>query len=701
MLKDRVQEIMREKRITASDLAKESGLSRSMISKIISGDRGQKISHTTIYSIANALGTTPKHLTERNKDLATLREVINRCDNQIFKRRVDEVERLATGLFRIALPYFTPHEASHCEAVEKYLNQIIWGTEKEPVSLGENNFEPTPEEAMYLLSAAWLHDIGMMYGIFPGEKPSDLIGDTPRVMRLRDEHEMRTVRYIQDEWNLFPWPAYEKTLVSVVCKYHRRHHPINTFDPVQIISEYDGKPVRLVLLAALLRLADACDEDQSHAPGSLMELYKSLEMPTDAAAHWERAKLVRGIYFDHTNRAITLTGFCVPKFDFGLGEFDLREIIDIVREDIEEELRSVQQILLPYPNVYFGEVKSGIYRGARPELDQEEVYLSLWPYLLDKPRSGTEAAGGLAQMLLFAVKDGQKTGNLGTAWQDSTLFPIMSKTQELRPFDFMIRNLCHGVKAILSESPPEGKSTDRLIAYLESFLKEINVNCRKMAQHAQNVIEPEDVLIVHGYSTNVAKFLENVRPMYGNSLYIVDYHEPTGNVQVGPSENQKMTTFANKLDFDRVTFLHLAAVPQALNDLRRKNIACKVLMGTRGVLTSKDFLCKVGSYILVSTAKKFGAQVIAFADTKKFLVDGKSDDDVAACERFFLLKKMRKRDATMIETMCLTPTIDLVPKELVDLVVTEDGVFESDAVPIPAKDQASETSARIERQKGR
>ena len=97
-------------------------------------------------------------------------------------QRVDEALRLARGLFEeghgfVPLPYFTPHKESHAEAVEKILDQIIWGGGQ----LGDRDFVPTPEEAMYLVSAAWLHDIGMMYGIFPGERPADLVGDVSRV----------------------------------------------------------------------------------------------------------------------------------------------------------------------------------------------------------------------------------------------------------------------------------------------------------------------------------------------------------------------------------------------------------------------------------------------------------------------------------------------------------------------------------------
>lgn len=623
------------------------------------------------------------------KAARTLRDVIEHYDNQnlkeILKKRLDEVERLANGLFElkdcVPLPYFTPHDASHCDSIEKYLNQIIWGTEGQPVTLSEYDFMPTPEEAMYLLSAAWSHDIGMRYGIFEGEKPADLAGDTARVMRLREEHEMRTVKYIHEEWKLFPWDDYQKNLLSVICKYHRRHHPISTFEPARRVSRYDGRTIRLVVLAALLRLADACHEDQSRAPGCLMALYRSLGMPENARVHWERAKLIPAVHFDHTNRRIILTGCCLPKFDFGLGEFDLAEIIDIVREDVEEELHSVQQILLRYPNVYFGEVTAEIFPPS--EIDEEKQYLAVWPYLLEKPRGSTEAAAALAQMFLIAVKEGKKTGNLGKAWQDNTLFPIMNKTQESRPVDFMIRNLCQGVKDILLKPLSAAKLAKSLIKYLKGFLVEINQSCQKITEFAPDLIGANDVVVVHGYCRNIAEFLKTLKEKCGNTLYIAGYQEPFAKVQLGPSENQRMVTFADELGFDKVRLVSLAALPQALEELKRKRTRCKVLLGTHGVLKTKGFLCKVGSCTIANTAKEFGAQVIAFAEERKFLTNGESEQEVASPEKLFSSDRMCERHPTMIDTMCLTPEIDLVGKELVDLVLTEKGAFPPDSIPVP------------------
>lgn len=627
----------------------------------------------------------------------TLRGVVR--TRSVCADKFDEAEKLARSLFNkegcVPLPYFTEHGVEHCKSVEKYLNQIIWGTEKESLALGEHDFVPTPEEAMYLLSAAWLHDIGMRYGIFESENPDDLKGDFKKKLKLRNEHEFRSIQYIHDVWkDTCSWEEDEKTWLTNICACHRQHNPINTFDPVQIISQYDGKPVRLMVLAALLRLADGCDVDQSRAPGSLMALYISLGMSQDSLNHWEKARLIMGVDFDHTNRKITLESRCPPRYDFDLGSFDLAEVVEIIRHDVEKELWSVQQVLLPYPNTYFGEVKHNIYYPYYLKLEKEKQYLGLWPYLLDKPSSSTRIAASIVHILLFDIG---KTVDFGEVWRYNFL-SIICETEKSRPFDFMIRNLRQEVEEILKELPIDQKSVDRLTKYLENYLRKTSTNYLKMAEFAmdEDFVGPKDVLVVHGYSTNNTKFMEKVvgQHEHSNVLYIVDYIEPIEKVRLGSTENQKLITFAKSLSFKKVRFLSLASTAQALGELQRKKIPCKVFLGTHGVLKCRDFLCSVGSHVLAATAKKFDAKLIAFAEIAKFLINGKNDDDIASPEKIFSSEQMWKRHPTMINTKCLMPHMDRVPKELVDLVVTEQGVFKPEDVPSPAEQLAGETVSK-------
>ena len=136
--------------------------------------------------------------------------------SQDCQNKFDETEKLAYGIFKdpqgryVPLPFFTPHGISHCQAVEGFMNEIL--------SAGSDlnkDFIPNSEEAMYLLSAARIHDIGMMYGIFSGEQASDIANNPDYCAKLRNEHEIRTTHHILNEWRLeCHWNYEEKAILA-------------------------------------------------------------------------------------------------------------------------------------------------------------------------------------------------------------------------------------------------------------------------------------------------------------------------------------------------------------------------------------------------------------------------------------------------------------------------------------------------------
>jgi translation initiation factor 2B subunit (eIF-2B alpha/beta/delta family) len=544
---------------------------------------------------------------------------------------------------------------------------IIWPENGE---IGEHDFDPSPEEAMYLLSGVWLHDIGMWHGIFDSDHPDEL-GDTRRVVKLRREHELRTARYIIDKWGKgHNWSDDERTLLSNICVFHRRHHPIKSFDPYKTKGRYADEAVRFAILAALLRLADACHVDKSRAPAPVMRLYMSLGMPKDAACHWKKAELIREVSFDHVSREVVLTAHYPPKVDFDLGEFDLGEVGEIVCRNVEEELRSVQQILLPYRNTSFWEVKHDRHYITALGSRQRRQCLALWPYLLSKPCSASEAAAALVKMLLLGTEEGEEGRNLGGAWRRK-VFQIMNNSEKSRPVDFMIRNLCISVEKLLSKLAENAKSANKLKRYLKRFMKSIEKNSEKLVGHALRVIGHDDVLVLYGHSRNIVLLLKNIDKKH--SLYIVDCYRPLDGHQV-LDENKKIIRSVENSGFaNKYRFLQLESLAEALGELKRKKAPCKVLLGTHGRLKNGDLLCKVGSHIIAATAKRFGAEVVAFCEKAKFLVNSIKDDQIAGADKIFSSED-EKLHPQLLNVPYVAPKMDRVPKTLVDVVITEERV---------------------------
>ena len=587
-----------------------------------------------------------------------------------FLNKFSEAEKLSRAIFepnesRVALPYFTDHGIEHCKGVETHLDKILFGNQ----ALGAKDFVPTREEAMYLLAAACLHDVGMIYGIFDNENPSDLGNNPEEIKNLRDEHEVRTSRYILEQWKLnCSWSPEEKALLANICHFHRRRNDIRRFKPAKTTSRYDGKPIRLKVLAALLRLADGCDVDQFRAPGFLRAFYDSVGMPPEGVSHWETSKMISHVYFDHAERRIELVALSPPVLDFQLGKFDLRDLVEGTRGDVEEELRSVYPVLMDYLNTRFQEVDCTINPVNALAVKTRQRCLAVWPYLLHKPCSATEICAALVQLLLFAA---QETKDFGQAWRDK-VGDIMSEALRSRPFDFMVKNLCFEIGKIISQDAFAETGAYELTKYLKDYLQNSSKMCRDLAAHMTELVDNDDAIIVYGYSTNVAEFLENIRRRHAGPVYIVDCHNPTGKTGVGLDANERITDLALNLGF-KVYFVDLPDLAQVLQGLKRDRVSCKLVLGTHGVLENGDFACKTGTHILAITAGAFGAQVLAFAESKKFLANGENDIDVLSPQKL-LSSKDSKIQLGTTKVRCLTAELDIVPCSLVDAVVTERGV---------------------------
>ena len=330
----RIKDLMDEREITQTELARRCGISQSMVSKIISDDR--RPLQSVLLEIARVLGITVASLVGGETELAgwpsrsgksgggkTLRQIVSYSGD--CKEKFLEAEVLAKRIFEsgeyVPLPFYTEHGTDHCKAIEAFLEQMIWKNENGELD-EKQDFVPSPEEAMYLLSAVWLHDLGMWYGILDNERPKHL-QDATKVISLRNRHEIRTARYIQDQWpkRNCSWEPDERGWLSNICVYHRKKHPISTFEPVRTYSRHTVGEIRLSVLAALVRLADVCHVDKSRAPERVMGLYISLGMPQEAQVHWERSDLIQNVKIDHKERKIVIKGHYPQEVDFGLGEF--------------------------------------------------------------------------------------------------------------------------------------------------------------------------------------------------------------------------------------------------------------------------------------------------------------------------------------------------------------------------------------------
>jgi hypothetical protein len=158
------------------------------------------------------------------------------ASSQYCQDRFREAEKLAYGIFQnpqghyVPLPFYTAHGIEHCQAVEALLDEILSGVD-DP----NKSFIPNADEAMFLLSGAWVQDIGMMYGIYLGEQASDLANNLDYCAKLRDEHEVRTAWHLLHEWRIeCQWNEDQKAILANICYFHRKKNSIDDCVPMVI-----------------------------------------------------------------------------------------------------------------------------------------------------------------------------------------------------------------------------------------------------------------------------------------------------------------------------------------------------------------------------------------------------------------------------------------------------------------------------------
>ena len=590
--------------------------------------------------------------------------------------KFEEAEKLAYGIFKdpedryVPLPFFTPHGTLHCQAVEDFLNEIL-SAGSDP----NKDFIPNPEEAMYLLSVAWIHDIGMMYGVFPGEQAGDLTNNPDFWAKLREDHEIRTTRHILHEWHLkCNWSNEEKAILANVCHYHRKKHKIEEFAPNVIKGHITGESVRIKVIAALLRITDACHVDKSRVPGKLRALYDSLGMPPEEVCFWGKQELVSRVRFQHPDGKIIIESLVPDPFDFKRGKFDFEEIIELVRKDIEEELVSIQTVLLPYTNTAFKEVTKEV--NILPALDVEapKRCLGVWPYFLKKPYSATEGAASLAQMLLFEIAE---TQNFGDPWR-MRIRGMIREVIRWRPYDVVVFKLQNEINEILSQKQAGSPVQDRLNVYLREFLVNISRHSNKMAEKAIHLVQPEDVLFLYGYSINIVKFLQAIKRSHSGAVYVVDSRSSNAHLQFDPHENEQVIAFLEENGF-KVHSIRLIELSQILDDLGRTKTPRKIILGTHSVLRQNDsdynLLCEKGCKALCLIGRDGGAEIMAFAETNKFIDIEKKEDIKSVAVQGFLCRQENGSVGVASGQERLGIRMDVIPKSVIDYLITEKGIY--------------------------
>lgn len=236
------------------------------------------------------------------------------------------------------LAFFTPHGPEHARAVEGLIHRLI---------PRENYQKLRRMERFCLLTAAWLHDVGMLRRVAEYVERRALSDE-----EVRRVHHLSSQTFIINQHKRCGLQQDCADVVGLISKFHRKQEDL-TNCPERVMVR--GEDVRVRLLSAYLRLADALDVGQGRVPEEAYAICLAYDIPGEVKLHWIKNKLVNVARIRPDTHDITLE-FRIPSpQDLGAGQsrnWVLRRVESVkalVCDDLREELLSVQSILRKEP----------------------------------------------------------------------------------------------------------------------------------------------------------------------------------------------------------------------------------------------------------------------------------------------------------------------------------------------------------------
>ena len=200
-----------------------------------------------------------------------LEKFLQKYDEKNYYQAYLSIQNAVKDIWKIPrLPWYTDHGIDHSERIICHLNNLCFGLTSIPGSYSEH-YGLTVEEVFLLLSAAWLHDIGM-------QDLSDLSFHSVDEMDNEDWEKVRK-RHPEKAFEMIMKPGTGerdepkfstgikinddfRIPLALICKGHSSkffEEVISQFPHNTLNIEGKGKKIRGELLTALLLMADELD----------------------------------------------------------------------------------------------------------------------------------------------------------------------------------------------------------------------------------------------------------------------------------------------------------------------------------------------------------------------------------------------------------------------------------------------------------
>ncbi|MGA9625250.1 MAG: HD domain-containing protein [Bryobacteraceae bacterium] len=249
-------------------------------------------------------------------------------------------------------PQMTLHDLHHVEVVASKAGEIAL---KANLLAAESVHALSAEEIYYLLAACYLHDVGMGASQLQNDRAALGASGVPIDQFVRARHHERAERLIKEHARELYLDDAQASILGLLCKAHRSSELLGKPPYVNQAGSY-GKPIRLPILAAILRIADELDLDYARAPAQVRQLWDHGGwFDRIARLHWLKHYYTLSTRIEATVEAsVTLTPRITLRVPTGPGrEYHIERVKALLREHLDREISSVRSVMTA--NFTFGD----------------------------------------------------------------------------------------------------------------------------------------------------------------------------------------------------------------------------------------------------------------------------------------------------------------------------------------------------------
>jgi translation initiation factor 2B subunit (eIF-2B alpha/beta/delta family) len=599
-----------------------------------------------------------------------------------FNKRLRHIEKASRELwasYNLPFFFFTPHDPSHSECVIKKIKQIIPAQNK---SLMGNSLNT--EEWFYINCAAWLHDIGMIPGLFPNDPKASNITEKQYNI-IREQHHVRSKNYIAANYHKLGLNHKEALIIGELCRLHRRCVNINSS------TRKFGK-VRAKLLGAYLRIADAIaiDSSRTNEFKSLYNLFLAHGMPLLSEFHWLRSFWIKEINIDHNNASIIIN-FNLPN---PKKNEDIKYLCKTTEDDIAEEIASCKDVLLKAKISYFTDVKSK-FNNTSPDVEKNAKLKQIASKLkMQYTASSSQVADIMMDTILYLAEHGAANNEEAIEMVEKYLEIEIGGIKTDRPCHILVKYVEAIVKKALSSMKlnPE-KRLLRITKEIRALQDDRKNNIKKIAYHAKSLLAGYSPILLFGYSSIIIKIFDDIDDeeiKKNTKIYILECR----------SKNQ--LNFKNDLVYcdglryathlKNAGFREVYLVPDIISgNLMTAGMVEKIFFGANTVdISGHEIGHTAGHNTIVDSAIKHKIPIYVFADSYKF---GRLDKDNAGrrTSDWFTGLPEEKENIKRLGIEYYNPRSDIIPIEYVDEFYTEHGNFSPKKIPKIILDKIAKT----------